>query len=239
MATGPSPDPVDVGIIFPRTTGVSHGIVGEIVKFPDPQVYTIFELYRMVEVALVNVGVLRNIIAFKWFLVFFRHILNDYSFRVGEFQRALRYEGGGGIFSIPSLRDIIFVGVNGYKATRVSEQIITDYRNAEVTLGSNSWMYSQNGIVMNVYPEIGTSDNIVIYASILAADINEDAASTIIPQGDGFTLFEGTLWKCLEQHQKPFLHMKDNYERSCVERRSRVERQLYPSQLNPDSFLRL
>lgn len=232
MAIGYDPDPTDYGIVFPATTSVSHSEeMAKLTKFPDPQVYTIYQLYKMVEDNLVNVGVQKNRIALKQFLFFFRHILNDYSFRCGEFQRALRYEGGGGIFKIPSLREIIFVGVNGYTASRVSEQQIIGFRNAEYDLGSGCWIYSWNGNMMNVYPEIGDSDNIVIYASILAVDFNEDAVGTIIPQGDGYTLFEGTLWKCLEQHGKPFENMKENYLRSCVERKSRVERQIYPSQL--------
>lgn len=232
------PVPTDAGIVFPAQANADYvRDVGEIEKFPDSQGYTIEQIYRLVLVNLEDNGIPAERMPPARFLFFFRQILNDYSFRVGEFQRALRYTGGGGIFRIPSLRKIIFVGVNGYGTVNVSERTIIDYRHAERSLSSNTWFYSQNGNLLNLYPAIGDSDTITILASVLADAFNEDSIDTIMPQGDGYTLFEGVLWKCLEQHGKPFLHMKGNYERSCVERRSRVDHQIYPSQLRPPALL--
>lgn len=230
----------EIGIVFPATVGVDYAkAVGETSKFSDIQNYTIDKIYGMLRADLENVGVSPERISFNWFAFFLREILNDYSAHVGEFQIAMRFSDGGGVFRIPGLRGIVSLGVNGYGATAVSEQGMTATRAAEATLRTNEFYYSLNGNLLSVYPALGSGDTITILASVFAEDFSEDSADKIVLHGDYSTLFHGCRWKCRETHGKDYLEAKQTYLMKRAERKSYVEEQLYPSQLRPDSFLRL
>lgn len=212
--------------------------VGRREKFPDTQSYTIWQIYGMVESALKVAGVPAAVISFPWFIYFFREAINHYSAEVCEFQRMLRHEGGGAVFKIPHLRDIIVVDVNGYNATRVAEQTMISYRAAGEVLSSSTRLYSVNGNLLSVYPDVESDDTITIFAAVYAEDFNEDAANTIIPLADGFALYHGTLYRCLENQQKQFMHEKEEYLSLIASRKSRVARQITPSRVMPHQFVR-
>lgn len=234
------PSPAAIGVVFPATVGVDYARdVGETSKLPDVQNYTIDKIYGMVRVDLENVGVSPERISFDWFAFFLREILNDYSGHVGEFQIAMRFSDGGGVFRIPGLNGIISLDVNGYGATEVSEQVMTAHRAAGATPCGDEFLYSLNGNLLSVYPALGSSDTITILATVFAEDFSEDSSDKIILHGDFSTLFHGIRWKCRESHGKDYMEAKQTYFTKRAERKSRIERQLYPSQLRPDPFLRL
>ncbi len=222
------------GVVFPITPAVDYAKeVASVYKFPDKQCYTIMQIYGMVKTALTSAGVSANKISWQWFLFFFREMLNDYSSHVGELQRAFHYTGGGAVFKIENLRDVLTLYVNNYPAGKVAESILISYRAAESSVLNDAYIYSLNGNMISVYPAIESSDEIVIYTSMMADDINDAAGKWIIPPADGYTLYHGILWKCLEAHQKPFAHEMNNYMTKRVERKSLVENRMYPSQLRP------
>lgn len=232
--------PQEAEPLFPATVHVDYAReVGSTDKFPDMQPYTVDKIYGMVRVDLENVGVSSERISFDWFAVFLREILNDYSEHVGEFQVAMRFKSGGGSFKIPGLSGIVSLDVNGYGATAISEQGMTAHLAAETTLRGNEFLYSLNGNLLSVYPALGSSDTITILASVFAEDFSEDSADKIILHGDFSALYHGVRWKCRESHGKDYLEAKQTYLTKRAERKSRVERQLYPGQLKPDSFLKL
>ena len=239
MATGDIvPSPTEIGIVFPSQVGVDYvREVGSTDKFSDIQPYTIDKIYGMIRVDLENVGVSSERVSFDWFAFFLREILNDYSEKVGEFQIAMVFEGGGGIFKIPGMRGIVALDVNSYGATEASEDVMTRCRAAGTTLRSNEFYYSLNGNLLSIYPALGSGDTITILASVFAEDFSGDSADKIILHSDFSALFHGIRWKCRESHGKDYMEAKQTYLMKRAERKSRVEHQLYPSQLKPADVL--
>lgn len=232
------PQLTEIGNVFPATYRVDYvREIGLTTKMPDLQVYTIAQIYGMVRDDLIGLGVSPELVTFQWFLFHFRHILNDYSAKVEEFQFAVQFTGGGGTFKIPSMNRIIKLDVNGYGATAASEKGMTAYRAAGETLRTNEFIYSVNGNLLNIYPAIGDADTVTILASVFAEDFDDDSADAIVPQADGFILYEGVRWKCREARGKDYLEAKISYIQALNERKSRIERQLYPSQLRSPSIL--
>lgn len=230
------PSPTKIGTVFPVQVAVNYPkAVGSIAKFSDIQVYTVADIWRMVEFDLKNAGV--SVVPFDQFAFFLREILNDYSEKVGEFQIALCFEGGGSLFRIPSIRDIVTLDVNGYGATKASEDIMTKCRATGTTLRTNEFYYSLNGNLLSVYPALGDSDIITIFAITFAEDFNEESSGGIILPVDNFALYHGVRWKCRELYGKDYLGAMRTYLLKRNERKSRVERQLYPSQLRSPNIL--
>lgn len=232
------PSLTEIGVVFPSSVRVDYAKeVGSTDKFPDLQPYTIAEIYGMIRDDLVGIGVSPELVSFPWFLFHFRHILNDYSAKVEEFQFAVQFTGGGGVFKIPSMNRIIKLDVNGYGATAASERNMVAHRAKADTLRTNEFLYSVNGNLLSIYPAVGDSDTVTILASVFAEDFDEDSADAIVPQADGFILFEGVRWKCREARGKDYVEAKLSYIQALGERKSRVERQLYSSQLRSPSIL--
>lgn len=232
------PSPTVIGTVFPSQVGVDYvQDVGSTDKFPDQQVYTIAEIYGMIRDDLIVAGVSPELISFPGFLFFLRDIMNDYSGKVEEFQLALALTGGGNLFKIPNMNRIIALDVNGYGATLVSEKTMTEYRASSSSTANSQWLYSLNGNLLSLYPAIGTNDTISILASVFIEGFDEDSADSIVLQADGFALYDGVRWKCREKYGKDYREAKQNYFVRVAERKSRVERQLYPSQLKPAQIL--
>jgi len=232
------PSLTDIGAVFPSAVHVDYAKeIGSTDKFPDQQPYTIAQIYGMVRADLENAGVSPQRIPFPLFLFIFRQILNDYSGKVEEFQFAVQFTGGGGVFKIPSMNRIIKLDVNGYGATVVSEKDMTTHRAAGTTLRRNEFYYSVNGNLLSIYPAVGTGDTVTVFASLFAEDFDEDSADAIVPPADGFILYDGIRWKLRESHGKDFLPAMSAYRMALAERKSRVERQLYPSQFRSPRIL--
>jgi len=232
------PSLTTIGTVFPSTVRVDYAKqVGSTDKFPDQQVYTIAEIYGMIRADLEDAGVSPERISFPRFLFYFRQILNDYSRKVEEFQFAVQFTGGGGVFKIPAMNSIISLDVNGYGATAISEQGMNQYRAAESSTLASQWLYSVNGDLLSIYPAIGSSDTVTIFASVFAEGFDEDSADAILPQADGFILFDGVRWKCRESHGKDYREAQRAYTTALAERKSWVEHQLYPSQMKPADIL--
>lgn len=224
--------------VFPYQRNVSYSEIATTQQVAKIHGYTFFKIYQMIRTALLAAGVPSDNISWEATLFFMREILNDYSLHVGEFLRGIEFQGGGAIFRIPALREAHYVAVNGYAATKVAESVITDYRATESSLPTNvTYLYSYVGTILNVYPAIGDEDTITILASLYAEDINDDAGDTIISHIDGEALYHGTLWKCLANQQKQFVHEQMDYLRIRDERKSKVAGQVVPSVMRPAAIL--
>jgi len=221
--------------VFPYQRNVAYSDIAKTTQIAKIRGYTFKQIYGMIRTALVSAGVSPDSISWEFVLFFMREILNDYSGKVGEFLRGLEFEGGGAVFRIPALRKIYYVAVNGYAAAPVAESVMTDFRATGSSLSDTetTYLYSYVGTILNVYPAIGDGDTIVILASLYAEDINDDAADTIVPQIDVEALYHGTLWKCLENQQKPFAQEQMEYIRLRDERASEVAGQVTPSVVQP------